>query len=79
MKPTKKKPAKKTTAKRAVRRGSIEHKLIQLKNRIDEAFHGGEHKEDLTWVNFQLNLIRDGKTLNTMNMRRANELWRAYA
>ena len=42
------------------------------------AIENGEHTEDLKWVNFQLTLIRDGKTLNTMNMRRANELWRAY-
>ena len=36
MKPTKR-TAKKTTAKRAVRRGSIEHKLMKLHNRIDKA------------------------------------------
>ena len=30
MKPTKKRPAKRTTAKRAVKRGSVEHKLLQV-------------------------------------------------
>ena len=30
-------------------------------------------------VEMLIKRLSDGKTLNTMNMRRANELWRAYA
>ena len=54
MKPTKKKPAK-----RAVRTGSVEHKLLQLSNRIDKVAMGdvdAEHKVDKHWVS---NLITD--------------------
>tara|TARA_R100001594_G_scaffold33819_1_gene62604 strand:+ start:87 stop:317 length:231 start_codon:yes stop_codon:yes gene_type:complete len=76
MKPTKKRPAK-----RAVRTGSMEYKLMKLRNRIDEAWHGEEHKTDKHWVD---NLITDVRTqgwttLSKEDMLKCNGLWRAYA
>ena len=52
MKPTKKKPAK-----RAVVKGSIEHKLLQLYNRIDETQTSEPKHIDLQWVWSQLLII----------------------
>ena len=79
MKPTKKKPAKRTTAKRAVRRGSIEHKLMQLYNRIDEAFHGGEHEADKKWVWTLVERVQNNEHLTKAVLLKANNLWRTYA
>ena len=44
------KPSKKKPAKRAVVRGSIEHKLKQLHNRIDEAQTSEPKHIDREWV-----------------------------
>ena len=75
MKPTKKKPAK-----RAVRTGSIEHKLMQLYNRIDESFDGVEHKDDKSWV---IKLISDVRENNLTKLckedvLKCNAMWRTY-
>ena len=51
------KPSKKKTAKRAVKRGSIEHKLMQLYNRIDEPQTSEPNHIDLQWVWSQLPII----------------------
>ena len=74
MKPTKKKPAK-----RAVKTGSVEHKLIRLRNRIDEALN--PYGSDKHWVE---NLITDVRaqgwtTLSKEDMMKCNGLWRSYA
>ena len=81
MKPTKKRPAKRTTAKRAVRRNSIEHKLMQLYNRIDEAFHGGETDNDKKYVWTLVEDIQKNKftKLSKEDFEKCNGLWRAYA
>ena len=78
------KPAKKKTAKRAVKTGSVEHKLLQLSNRIDKVAMGdvdAEHKADKHWVS---NLITDVRaqgwtTLSKEDMLKCNGLWRSYA
>ena len=78
MKPTKKKPAN-----RAVRTGSVEHKLLQLSNRIDKVAMGdvdAEHKADKHWVS---NLITDVRAqgwnkLCREDMLKCNSLWRQY-
>ena len=49
------KPSKKKPAKRAVRTGSTEHKLMRLRNRIDDVYHlikegNGKPKFDLTML-----------------------------
>ena len=80
MKPTKR-TAKKTTAKRAVVRGSIEHKLMQLHNRIDEAQTSEPKHIDRQWV---WTLIEDiQKNLFTKlckeDFEKCNGLWRKYA
>ncbi len=81
MKPSKKKPAKRTTAKRAVRRGSIEHKLMKLHNRIDEAMTSEPKHIDLQWVWEKVEFIQKGlcTKLGKGHMKRCNDLWRQYA
>ena len=74
MKPTKKKPAK-----RAVRTGSIEHKLMKLRNRIDEKQSSKTKHIDRKWVEMQIEEIRNGVVLDKGHMLRANNLWRSYA
>jgi len=87
MKPSKKKPAKRTTAKRAVRRGSIEHKLMKLYNRIDEWKNQGDEDafyksvDDKKWV---WTLIEDIQNkmftkLCKEDFEKCNGLWRQYA
>ena len=74
---TKKKPAK----KRAVKRGSIEHKLLQLHNRIDEAMTSEPKHIDLQWVWEKVEFIQKGlcTKLGKGHMKRCNDLWRQYA
>ena len=85
MKPSKtiakKRPAKKTTAKRAVVRGSIEHKLMQLHNRIDEAQTSEPKHIDREWVWEKVEFIQKGlcTKLGKGHMKRCNDLWRQYA
>ena len=74
MKPTKKKPAK-----RAVVRGSIEHKLMQLHNRIDEAQTSEPKHIDREWVWIQVEEVQNGVILGKGIMKRCNDLWRTYA
>ena len=87
MKPTKKKPAK-----RAVRTGSIEHKVMNLKNRINDCYAtpapDGRENPKLTstsdghlgWVTKLLLDIRDNNwtTLSKEDMLKCNGLWRQY-
>ena len=91
MKPSKKKPAKRTTAKRAVRRGSIEHKLMQLHNRINDwktgraaaweekeaAFY--KAKDDKEWVWTLVERVQNNEHLTKAVLLKANNLWRTYA
>ena len=85
MKPSKKTAAKrvvkKRPAKRAVRRNSIEHKLMQLYNRIDEAWHGEEHKADKNYVWTLIEDIQSNKftKLCKEDFEKCNGLWRQYA
>ena len=75
------KPSKKKTAKRAVVRGSIEHKLMQLHNRIDEAQTSEPKHIDREWVwtlveDIQKNLFTK---LCKEDFEKCNGLWRQYA
>ena len=87
MKPTKrtakKTTAKKTTAKRAVIRGSIEHKLMQLHNRIDKggAQPAGVTASDKKWVWTLIEDIQNKRftKLCKEDFEKCNGLWRAYA
>ena len=84
MKPTKRTAAKRTTAKRpvkrAVRRGSIEHKLMQLHNRIDEAQTLEPKHIDREWVWTLVEDIQDKKftKLCKEDFEKCNGLWRQY-
>ena len=83
MKPTKKTAAKRTIkkkpAKRAVRRNSIEHKLMQLYNRIDETQTIKAKNNDLKWVWMKVEDVQNGVILGKGIMKRCNDLWRTYA
>ena len=75
------KPTKKKTAKRAVKRGSVEHKLMQLYNRIDEAQTSKPKHIDKEWVwtlveDIQKNLFTK---LCKEDFEKCNGLWRTYA
>ena len=82
MKPTKR-TAKKTTAKRAVKTGSIEHKLMKLHNRIDKggAYPAGVTASDKKWVETLISDIRKFNwiTISKEDGLKCNGLWRAYA
>ena len=71
----------KPTKKKAVVRGSIEHKLLQLYNRIDEAWYGEEHKADKTYVWTVVEDIQNKKfdKLCKEDFEKCNGLWRQYA
>ena len=87
MKPTKKKPAK-----RAVRTGSIEHKVMNLLKRITDCYATpapdgrvnskltSTSDSDLGWVSQLLLCIRDNNwtTLSKEDMLKCNGLWRKY-
>ena len=80
MKPTKKKPAK----KRAVRTGSIEHKVMNLKNRINDTYHNASKRvntDDMKWTSQLLLDIRDNNwtMLSKEDMLKCNGLWKTYA
>ena len=88
MKPTKKvaakRPAKRKPAKRAVRRGSIEHKVMNLKNRINDTYHNASKRvnpDDMRWVSQLLLDVRENNwiKLSKEDMLKCNGLWRAYA
>ena len=85
MKPTKKvaakRPARRKPAKRAVRRGSIEHKLMQLWNRIDESYTSPNDVSDKDWVWKLVEDIQKNKftKLSREDGLKCNELWRQYA
>ena len=76
MKPTKKKPAE-----RAVIKGSIEHKLLQLYNRIDEKQTSEMKHIDRQWVETLLSDIRNKifSKLCKEDFEKCNGLWRQYA
>ena len=73
------KPAKRTTAKRAVRRGSIEHKLMQLWNRIDEKQTSKTKHIDKQWVWTLVERVQNNEHLTKAVLLKANNLWRTYA
>ena len=79
MKPAKKRPAKRTTAKRAVKTGSIEHKLMRLRNRIDEKQTSKTKHIDMQWVWSNVEAVQNGTILGKTIMKRCNGLWRTYA
>ena len=81
MKTTKKRPAKRTTAKRAVKTGSIEHKLMRLRNRIDEKQTSEMKDIDRQWVETLLSDIRNKifSKLCKEDYLKCNGLWRTYA
>ena len=83
MKPTKKTAAKRTIkkkpAKRAVRRNSIEHKFMQLYNRIDEKQTSKTKHIDMQWVWSNVEAVQNGTILGKTIMKRCNGLWRTYA
>ena len=76
MKPTKKKPAK-----RAVRTGSTEHKLMRLRNRIDEKQTSKMKHIDRQWVETLISDIRNKMftKLCKEDYLKCNGLWRTYA
>ena len=81
-----KRTAKKTTAKRAVVKGSIEHKLLQLYNRIDDWSNFGERSEtivtpqDKKYVWTLIEDIQDKRftKLCKEDFEKCNGLWRTY-
>ena len=73
------KPSKKKPAKRAVRTGSIEHKLMKLKERISQKQTANLKHIDIKWVEMQLEEIRNGVVIGRGHMLRANEMWSRYA
>ena len=75
MKPTKKKPAK-----RAVVKGSIEHKLLQLYNRIDETLQSKYTYIDNQWVWTWVEDIQNKRftKLCKEDFDKCNGLWRQY-
>ena len=81
MKPTKKKPAKRTVVK-----GSIEHKLMQLHNRIDDWCMGGERSETIVTPQdkkYVWTLVEDIQNkrftkLCKEDFAKCNGLWRQY-
>ena len=80
MKPSKK-PYTTPPKKKAVVRGSIEHKLMQLYNRIDEAQTSEPKHIDREWVwtlveDIQKNLFTK---LCKEDFEKCNGLWRQYA
>ena len=79
MKPTKKRPAKRTTAKRAVKTGSIEHKLMRLRNRIDEKQTSKTKHTDKQWVWTLVERVQNNEHLTKAVLLKANNLWRTYA
>ena len=82
MKPTKKKPAK-----RAVVKGSIEHKLLQLYNRIEnndmtlEQYLPFSYDDDKKWVWTLVEDIQNKRftKLCKEDFDKCNGLWRQYA
>ena len=79
MKPSKK-PYTTPPKKKAVVRGSIEHKLLQLYNRIDEVFHGeDEILLDKKWVWTLVERVQNNEHLTKAVLLKANNLWRTYA
>ena len=80
MKPTKTvRAVKKKPAKRAVRRGSIEHKLMQLWNRIDEKQTSKTKHTDKQWVWTLVERVQNNEYLTKAVLLKANNLWRVYA
>ena len=83
MKPSKKTAAKrvvkKRPAKRAVRRGSIEHKLMLLHNRIDEKQTSHTDSTDKQWVWTLVERVQNNEHLTKAVLLKANNLWRTYA
>ena len=83
MKPTKKTAAKRVTkkrpAKRAVRTGSIEHKLMRLRNRIDEKQTSKTKHTDKQWVWTLVERVQNNEYLTKAVLLKANNLWRTYA
>ena len=83
MKPTKKTAAKRTIkkkpAKRAVRRGSIEHKMMMLYNRIDEKQTSKTKHTDKQWVWTLVERVQNNEYLTKAVLLKANNLWRTYA
>ena len=81
MKPTAKRVAKKKPAKRAVRTGSIEHKLMRLRNRIDEKQTSTMKHIDRRWVETLISDIRNKMftKLCKEDYLKCNGLWRTYA
>tara|TARA_R110000744_G_scaffold129192_3_gene236547 strand:- start:525 stop:788 length:264 start_codon:yes stop_codon:yes gene_type:complete len=86
MKPSKKVAAKrvvkKKPAKRAVRTGSIEHKLLQLYNRInyDETQTSKPKHIDRRWVWMLIEDLQNKKftKLCKEDFEKCNGLWRKY-
>ena len=75
------KPSKKKPAKRAVRTGSTEHKLMRLRNRIDEKQTSKMKHIDRQWVETLLSDIRNKifSKLCKEDYLKCNGLWRTYA
>ena len=74
------KPSKKKPAKRAVKRGSVEHKLLQLYNRIDATQTSEPKHIDLQWVWKLVEDIQKNKftKLSKEDGLKCNGLWRQY-
>ena len=72
------KPSKKKPAKRAVRTGSVEHKLMKLLYRIDKKQTSDMKHIDKEWVTVAINTIRAGGDISKGRMLRANDMWRKY-
>ena len=72
------KPSKKKPAKRAVRTGSVEHKLMKLLYRIDKKQTSDMKHIDKEWVKVAINTIRTVGDISKGRMLRANDMWRKY-
>ena len=73
------KPSKKKPAKRAVRTGSTEHKLMRLRNRIDEKQTSKTKHIDKQWVWTLVERAQNNEYLTKAVLLKANNLWRTYA
>ena len=84
MKPSKKTAAKRVTkkrpAKRAVRTGSVEHKVMMLYNRIDETQTSEPKHIDSQWVWTLVEDIQNKRftKLCKEDFEKCNGLWRQY-
>ena len=75
-----KRVTKKRPAKRAVRKGSVESKFMNLKYRLNAHYEltGIDSKKDKSWVMGVIEEIRSGINPTKAMLLKANNLWNTY-